>query len=325
MHSDGEMESIYKEVLRWRVASREIEEEVRERVQATHRLGFTCVSASGSILLGIALIGGGALIGGISLIFLILGGIFFILGGIAIAHSYYSDEKYLNGNGKQEDVRVKTVLLHEVISELVGMGRNAYIKKYLKISYPMEGKTIVRELSLSDFSYDINLLGNDLAGLYGKKITLAHCRKEFYILNHVYLEFDEEEQKPEERTEWLKNAESAVKNLVDSIDEKQIGEHTARKKLAEEFKHQFNYKMFKYILNMFLFVDSVIGYVYLCSGMHGVRYLLMVPCGITIMMLMLCFMEWVSCKKHSGRIWSKKKLRRVHMELGKDSFLNRGF
>ncbi|MBD5088247.1 MAG: hypothetical protein HDT30_05465 [Clostridiales bacterium] len=62
----------------------------------------------------------------------------------------------------------------------------------------MGEETVIRELSDSDLHYDVGLLGLDLVGLYGKKITIAYCNKEFYILNHVYPEYDDD-LKPEEK------------------------------------------------------------------------------------------------------------------------------
>lgn len=47
--------------------------------------------------------------------------------------------------------------------------------------------------------------------------------------------------------------------------------------------HQYDYKQMKFGLFIALFVD--------------------------------CMIEWVSCRKHSGGIWDKAKLQKVHKEL----------
>ena len=294
------MEDLDKELLKWAEAPREIEEETRKMVQSRHRFWVSFLKILVAIAAGFIFSKGGA--------FCICIGIFCYLGAFAEAVTYYEDERYLKKGITKEKIRVKTVLLNEVITRRSNFGRTPSIEKYLKISYYMGDEKIVRETQ--NFNYDIELLGYDLVGFYGKKITVVYYNKEFYILNHVYLEFDEEEQKAEERTESLKNPETAVRNLVESKDEKQI----IRKRLEEEYKHQRDYKMAEYLLILFLFVDGVIGCMSLCfSGMHRIIY--MMAGGFTIFMLGICFMEWVSCRKHSGRIWSKAKLRKVHKEL----------
>ncbi|MBD5106285.1 MAG: hypothetical protein HDT41_04830 [Lachnospiraceae bacterium] len=293
------MEDLDKELLKWAEAPREIEEETRKMVQSRHRLWVSFLEVLGAIVMGFIISKEG--------VFGICISIFCFLGAFAGALDYYEDERYLKRGITKEKIRVKTVLLHEVITKYTG-SRYSPVDKYLKISYHMGDEKIVRETQ--NFNYDIGLLGYDLVGFYGKKITVVYYNKEFYILNHVYLEFDEEELKAEERTESLKNSETAVRNLVESKDEKQI----IRKRLEEEYKHQRDYKMAEYLLIFFLFVDGVIGCMSLCfSGMHRVIY--MMAGGFTIFMLGICFMEWVSCRKHSGRIWSKAKLRKVHKEL----------
>ncbi|MBD5543207.1 MAG: hypothetical protein HDR01_02900 [Lachnospiraceae bacterium] len=293
------MEDLDKELLKWAEAPREIEEETRKMVQSRHRLWVSFLEVLGAIVMGLI----NAKAGGFGICI----SIFCFLAVFVVVLNYYEDERYLKRGITKEKIRVKTVLLHEVITKYTG-SRYSPIDKYLKISYHMGDEKIVRETRY--FNYDIGLLGHDLVGLYGKKITVVYYNKEFYILNHVYLEFDEEELKAEERTESLKNPETAVRNLVESKDEKQI----IRKRLEEEFKHQRDYKMAEYLLILFLFVDGVIGCMSLCfSGMHGIIYVM--AGGFTIFMLGICFMEWVSCRKHSGRIWSKAKLRKVNEEL----------
>lgn len=304
------MENFYRELLKWDEASKEIEEEAREMLRSRHRLGFTCIKVFGAILMGIVMFKLAQIEEHSSVfikVFFNLCAIVYIAGGITIGCSYYNDEKYLKGKDTQEKVRVKTVLLHEVITDR-GYGPHGHVHRYLKISYPMGEETIVRKLSYSELHYDIDLLGLDLVGLYGKKITIVYCNEEFYILNHVYPEYDDEERKLEGKTGLLKNSETTVRSLVESRDKEQI----KRKKLQEELSHQMNYQYSKYCLIIFIVIGGV---VWSILGVHGAWSV--VVGGAIGIFLVLSFATWVSCKKHSGGIWDKAKLRNVYREIEK--------
>lgn len=299
------MESLSEELLKWPEASKEIEEETRKMVEKRHRFWLSFFIIFIAIAAGLLFLKAGG--------FGICIGVFCFLGAYAAASSYYEDELYLKKGITKEKIRVKTVLLNEVIKRRSHFGRNASIEKYLKISYHMGDERIVRETQ--KFHYDIDLLGYGLVGFYGKKITVAYYNKEFYILNHVYLEYDEEEKSKEE-IELLKDSKTAVRNLVESIDEKQI----TRKKLIGEFMHQFHFKMWKMLTILSLFADYILAAIF-STAIHSSTYIraqFVMAGGFTITFFILCMTEWLSCKKYSGRIWSKKKLRKVREKLGSE-------
>lgn len=126
-------------------------------------------------------------------------------------------------------------------------------------------------------------------------------------MNHVYPEYDDD-LKPEEKKELLKNPETTVRNLVESKDEEQI----KKAELQAELVKQMNYKMAKYCSRMVNIVGSVV----LCiSGVHG-RWSVFVG-GLIGVFLILRFWEWLSCKKHCGGIWDRAKMRKVQKELEK--------
>lgn len=309
------MEDLDEELFKWAEAPKEIEEEVHERLQRRHSLGHTCLVMFGAILIGIVIFKLEQQFNKqhpsiIMKVYLNFWAIVYILGGIVVGCSYFSDEKYLNGRGKEEKVRIKTVLLHEVIIRRYGMGANTTVKRYLKISYPMGDETVTRELSYSDLHYDIGLLGLDFIGFYGKKITIAYCNKEFYILNHVYSKYDDEDIKTEGKKELLKDAEPSVKTLAECRDEKQI----MRAALQEELLNQTNYKMVKYSSRMVNIVGVVVWCLLRIVGNDGKMF---VVCwgGMVVILLILRFWEWHSCKKKSGDIWDRKKIREVLKEL----------
>lgn len=298
------MENFDKELQKWAEASPEIEEEACEMLRSRHRLGISFIRVFLCVLMGIV-----CLKAGLSFhksYFMIAIGIICILLGIGEIWIFYDDEKYLRMKEKKEKTRVKTVLLHEVITTR-GFGVHGQIHKYLKISYIMEGEAVVRELS--SFYYNRDILGLDLVGLYGKKITIAYCNKQFYILNHVYPEYDDD-LKPEEKKELLKNPETIVRNLVESKDEEQI----KKAELQAELVKQMNYKMAKYCSRMV----NIVGGVVLCiSGVHGTWSVFVG--GMIGSFLILRFCEWHSCKKHCGGIWDRKKLREISKEMEKEN------
>lgn len=311
------MESLYKELQKWTEASKEIEEEAHEMLQRRHRLGYTCIQVFGAILMGIVMFKLGQILAQedpsiFTKVFFNLGAIVCILGGITIGCSYYNDEKYLKGRCTEGKVWVKTVLLREVIIRRSVGYRHVDIYRYLKISYPMGEEMITRELSYSDLHYDVDLLGLDLVGLYGKKITIAYCNKQFYILNHVYPEYDDT-LKPEEKKDLLKNPETTVRNLVESKDEEQI----MKADLQAELEKQMNYKMAKYCSRMVNIVGVVGWSVLHIAGIKGKGFVILWG-GIIVILLILRFWEWLSCKKHSGGIWDRAKMRKVQEELEKE-------
>lgn len=300
------MEYFYKELLKWPEASNEIEEETRKMVQSRHRFWFSFFIIFVAIAAGILFLKAGG--------FGIFIGILCFLGAYAVASTYYEDELYLKKGITKEKIRVKTVLLQELIIKRHFRYRGVGIDKYFKISYPMGTETVIREIRDEELNYDRDLLGDDLVGLYGKKITIVYYNKEFYVLNHVYPEYDQEE-KTKEEIELSKDSNIAVRNIVESIDEKQI----IRKKLKEEYAHQYDFKMWKILTILSLFADCILAGIY---SMHSSVYMkgwCVVAGGATVLFSMLCMIEWVSCKKHSSRIWSKKKLRKVHEELGSEA------
>lgn len=160
------MENFDKELQKWAEASPEIEEETCEMLRSRHRLGISFIRVFVCILMGIV-----CLKSGLSFhknyFMIAIGIVCILLGGIGELWSFYDDEKYLRMKEKREKTRVKTVLLHEVITDR-GFGVHGQIHKYLKISYIMEGETVDRVLSR--FCYDKDTLGLDLVGLYGKKL-----------------------------------------------------------------------------------------------------------------------------------------------------------
>lgn len=313
------MEDLDEELFKWAEAPKEIEKEVHEMLERRHSLGYTCLVMFGAILVGIVMFKIEQKLNEkypsiFMKVYLDLWAIVSILGGIAACCSYYRDEKYLKGRGTQEKVRIKTVLLHEVIIRRYGMGRNATVKSYLKISYPMGDETVTRELSYSDLHYDIGLLGLDFIGFYGKKITIAYCNKEFYILNHVYSKYDDEDIKTEGKKELLKDAEPSVKTLAECKDEKQIMRAIMRAELQEELLNQTNYKMVKYSSRMVNIVGVVIWCLLRAVGNDG-KLFAMCWGGMMVILLIFRFWEWHSCKKKSGDIWDRKKIREVLKEL----------
>ncbi|MDE6252411.1 MAG: hypothetical protein K2M78_07190 [Lachnospiraceae bacterium] len=295
------MENFDKELLKWEEASKEIEEETREILRIRHRLWITFLITLAAMLQGFVILkyAQSGLIG-------IIIGIMFIFGAFLEVLTYYEDEQYLKKGIAKEKVRVKTVLLHEIITDRSSASRYSCAKKYLKISYLMGDEMITRELS--EFHYDINSLEYDLVGLYGKKITIVYYNKEFYILNHVYLEYDDEEIKPEGKDELLNNSETKVRNLVESKDEEQI----KRKKLQEELRRQLDYQLSKYCSIIFIVIGAVI---LLITGIHS-RWNVVVG-GVIGIFLVFRFVTWTSCRKHSGGIWDRAKLRNVQKEIDK--------
>ena len=310
------MESLYKELQKWDEASKEIEEDAREMLQRRHSLGCTCIVVSGAILMGIVMFKIGQILDQenpsiFTKVFFNLGAIVCILGGITIGCSYYNDEKYLKGRGTEGKVWVKTVLLREVIIRRSVGYRHVDIYRYLKISYPMGEEMITRELSYSDLHYDVDLLGLDLVGLYGKKITIAYCNKEFYILNRVYPEYDDT-LKLEEKTELLKDSETIVRNLVECKDEEQI----KKADLQADLVKQMNYKMAKYCSRMANIVGVVVWCILHMAGIKGKGFVLVWGYMI-VMLLIFRFGTWHSCKKYCGGIWDRAKMRKVQEELEK--------
>lgn len=156
------MEYLDNELLKWPEASNEIEEETRKMVQERHRFWFSFFIIFAAIVVGFLFLKAGG--------FGIFIGIFCFLGAYAVASTYYENELYLKKGITKEKIRVKTVLLQELIIkhhvEYAGTG----IDKYFKISYPMGKETVTRELREEKLIYNSNLLGYDLVGLYGKKL-----------------------------------------------------------------------------------------------------------------------------------------------------------
>lgn len=133
-------------------------------------------------------------------------------------------------------------------------------------------------------------------------------------MNHVYPEYDQEE-KTKEEIQLSKDSNTAVRNLADSIDEKQI----IREKLKGEYLHQYNFKMLKILTILSLSVDCILAGIYSMHSSALMKVWCIIAGGTTVVFAMFFIMEWTSCKKHSGRIWSKKKLRKVNKELGPEA------